>query len=85
MVRRRRWCHHIPLKCPWTITSDNETLTVVITCLKGTFNYDVWIRVTALPEGKLNVSKQIDFIKHNSLLESLSKDLDEYEVFLSPI
>ena len=27
-------CQHIPLNCPWTITSGNETLTVVITCLK---------------------------------------------------
>ena len=72
-------CQHIPLNCPWTITSENETLTVVITCLKWTFNYDFWIRVTAHPEGNPNVSKQTDINKHNPLLESLSEALDEYE------
>ena len=29
-------CQHIPLNCPWTITSGTETLTVVITCIKWT-------------------------------------------------
>ena len=43
-------CQHIPLNSPWTITSGTETLTVVITCIKWTFNYDFWIRVTAHPE-----------------------------------
>ena len=33
-------CQHIPLNFPWTITSGNETLIVVITCIKWTFNYD---------------------------------------------
>ena len=75
-------CQHIPLNCPWTITSGNETLTVVITCLKWTFNYDFWIRVTAHPDGNPNILKQGDIIKHNPLLGSLSEALDEY---LSPI
>ena len=43
-------CQHIPLNSPWIITSEHETLTVVIACLKWTFNYDFWIRVTAHPE-----------------------------------
>ena len=77
-------CQHIPLNCPWTITSGNETLTVVITCLKWTFNYDFWIRVTAHPEGNPNISKHIDFNKDNPLLESLSEALDEYEDFPEP-
>ena len=47
---------HIPLNCQWIITSGNETLTVVITCLKWTFNYDFWIKVTAHPEGNPNIS-----------------------------
>ena len=72
-------CQHIPLNCPWTITSENETLTVVITCLIWTFNYDFWIRVTAQQEGNPNISKQIDINKHNPLLESLSEALDDYE------
>ena len=74
-------CRHIPLKCPWTITSGTETLTVVITCLKWTFNYDFWIKVTAHPEGNPKISKQIYINKHNPLLVSLSEALDDYENF----
>ena len=77
-------CHHIPLNFPWTITSDNKILTVVITCLKWTFNYVFWIRVTAHPEGNPHFSKQFDINKHNPLLESLSEALDEYEDFPEP-
>ena len=74
-------CQHIPMNCQWTITSENETLTVVITCLKWTFIYDFWKRVTAHPEGNPNISKQIDINKNNTLLVSLSEALDEYEDF----
>ena len=77
-------CQHIPLNCPWTITSGNETLTVALTCLKWTFSYDFWIRVTAHREGNPNISKQIDIIKHNLLLKSLSEALDEYEDLPEP-
>ena len=48
-------CQHIPLNCPWTITSGTETLTVVITCIKWTFNYNFWIRITAHPEWNPNI------------------------------
>ena len=75
---------HIPLNCPWTITPGTETLTVIITCLKWTFNYYFWIRVTAHPEGNPNVSKQVDINKHNTLLESLSEALDDCEDFPEP-
>ena len=75
-------CQQVPLNCPWTITSGDETLTVVISCLKWTFTYEFWIRVTAHPEGNPNFSKQIDIIKHNPLLVSLSEALDDYEDFL---
>ena len=77
-------CQHLPLNCPWTIPSGNETLTVVITCLKWTFNYDFWIIVIAHPEGNLNSSQQIDINKDNPLLESLSEALDENEAFPGP-
>ena len=77
-------CQHRPLKCPWTITSANETLTVVITFLKWTFNYDFWIRVTAHPERNPYILKQIDINKRNPLLESLSEALDEKEDFREP-
>ena len=76
-------CQHFPLNCPW-LTSEVETRTLVITCLKWTFNYDFWIRVIAHPEGKPNLSRQIDIKKHNPLLESLSEALDEYEEFPEP-
>ena len=77
-------CQVIPLNCPWTIISGNETLTVVITCLKWIFNYDFWIRVTAHPEGNPNILKQIDINKHIPLLVSLSEALDDYEKFPEP-
>ena len=74
-------CQQIPLNCPWTITSGNENLTVVITCLKWTFNYIFWIKVTAHPEGNPSISEQRDINKHNLLLLSLSQTLDENEDF----
>ena len=53
-------CQQIPLNCPWTITSENEAVKVVISCLKLNFNDDFWIRVTAHPERNSHISKQID-------------------------
>ena len=78
-------CHHIPFNYPWVITSGSETLTVVITCFKWTFNYDFWIRVTAHPEGNPKISEQTNINRHNPLLSSLSEALDEYEDFPEPI
>ena len=77
-------CQHIPRNRPWTITSENETLTVVNTCLEWTFNHDFCIRVTAHPEGNPHISKPIDINKHSPSLESLSEALHEYEDFLEP-
>ena len=77
-------CQHIPLNCPWTITSVNEILTVVITCLQWIFNYDFWTRVTAHPVGNPTISKQIAFRKPNPLLASQSDALDDYEDFSEP-
>ena len=77
-------CQHIPLNCPWTINSGDEDLTVVITCLKMTFNFDFWIRVTAHPEGNPNILKQIEINRYNPLLVSLSEALDDYEDFPEP-
>ena len=74
-------CQHNPLSCLWTITSENETLTVVITCLKCTFNYDFWKKMTAHPERNPSFPKQTDINKHNPLLVSLSEALDDYEDF----
>ena len=32
-------CNHIPLNCIWPITSQDTNQTVIITCLKWTFNF----------------------------------------------
>ena len=77
-------CQHFPLDCPRTITSENEFLTVVITCLKWTFNYGFWIKVTAHPDGNPNISKQRDINKRNRLLESASEALNDYKDFPEP-
>ena len=77
-------CQHIPLNCPWTIISDHETLTVVIRCLKWTFNYDFWIRVSAHPERNPNISKQKDTNQHHPLLVSPAEALNDYEGFPEP-
>ena len=77
-------CKHVPLNCPWIITSKGETLTVIITCLKWTFNYDFWSRVTVNPEGNSDLSKQIDLDDYHPLLKSLSDALNRYEDFPEP-
>ena len=77
-------CKHFPLNCPWTITSRNESLTVIITCLKWTFNYDFCVRVTAHPQGAPNVSKQIDLDDQHPFPRSLTDALNLYEVFPEP-
>ena len=68
-------CQHIPINCPWTIVSNDENLSVIITCLKWTFNYDFWIRVTVYPEEIPQISKQVDIGEYSPLLESLSEAL----------
>ena len=74
-------CQHTPLNCPWTITSENEALTVVITRLRWTLNFDFWIRVTAHLEGNPIISKQIENNQHRTLLAPVSEALNDYEDF----
>ena len=74
-------CKHVPINCPWIKTSKDETLTVIITCLKWTFNYDFWIRVKVHPEGKSGIAKQIDLDDHHPLLKSLSDAINQYKEF----
>ena len=69
-------CKHIPLNCPWTMTSKDESLTFNISCLKWTFNYDFCVRVTAHPQGAPSVSKQIHLDDHHPLLRSLTDALN---------
>ena len=77
-------CKYFPTNCPWTITSKDESLTVTITCLKWTFNYDFCVRVTAHPQGASNVSKQIDLDDHHLLFTSLTDALNLCEAFPEP-
>ena len=68
-------CKHIPINYLWTVTSEDTRLTVIITCLKWTFNYDFWVRVTAYPLGAPNATKQIDLDDDHPLLRSLTDAL----------
>ena len=77
-------CKHMPLKCLWSITSQDKNLTVIVTCLKWTFNCEVCVRVTAYPLGAPNISKQVDLDDHHPLLRSLTDALNLYEAFLEP-
>ena len=77
-------CQHIPINCPWTIVSNDENLFVIITCLKWTFNYDFWIRVTVYPEENTQISNQVDIWEYSPLLESSSEALFKYYEFPEP-
>ena len=77
-------CKHVALNCPLIITFEDETLTVIFTCLKWTFNYDFWIQVKVHPEGNWQISKQVDLDDHHLLLRSLSDALNLYEAFPEP-
>ena len=77
-------CQYVPLTSPWTITGKGGTLQIIITSLEWIFNYSFWIRVTALPEGNPNISKQINIDKHHPLPESLSEALNDYVKLLDP-
>ena len=74
-------CQHVSLNCSWTITSEDETLAIIITCLKWTSSYVFWTRVTAHPEENPNFSEGININKHHPLLESLSQALKRLREF----
>ena len=77
-------CKHIPLNCLWPITSEDTNLTVIITCLKWTFNYEFCVRVTAYPLETPNSFQQIDLDDHHPLLRSLTDALNLYKAFPEP-
>ena len=74
-------CKQIPLKCIWPIISPDTNQTVIITCLKWTFNFEFCVRATAYHLGAPNISKQIDLDDHHPLLRSLTDALHLYEAF----
>ena len=75
---------HVSLNCPWTITSEDETLPITITSLERTFNYDFWIKVTAHSEVNPINSRQTNINKYHPLPESLSEALNDYVNFSEP-
>ena len=77
-------CKHIPLNCIWPITYQDTNLTVTITCLKWTFNFEFCVRVTAYPLEAPNISKLIDLDDHPPLHRSLTDALHLYEAFPQP-
>ena len=77
-------CHYIPINCPGVIASNDGILSVIITCLKWTFNYDFWIRVTVYPEENPQVSQQVDIWEHSPLLGSLDEALSKNYNFPEP-
>ena len=77
-------CNHIPLKCIWPIASQDTNLTVIITCLKRTFNPELCVQVTAYQLEAPNISKQIDLDDHHPLRRSLTDALHLYEAFPEP-
>ena len=70
--------------CPWTITSNNESITVNITYLKWTFCYDFWIRVEIHPQGNPTVSQLLDIDELHPLFKSLATALLNYYEFPEP-
>ena len=77
-------CKQISINCYWTVNSKAKNLTIIITCLKWTFNYDFCVRITAIPQRAPNVSKQIDLDDDHSLLRPLTDALSIYQVFHEP-
>ena len=75
---------HILLNCFWTITSHDTNLSVVVTCLRWTFNCELCVRVTAYPLGAPNISKQIDLDDHHPLLRASTDARNLYEAFPEP-
>ena len=77
-------CKHLPLNCLWTPTSQDISLSVIITCLKWTSNYDFCVRKTAYSLGAPNISKQIDLDDCHHLLRPLTDALNLHEAFPEP-
>ena len=64
--------------CPWTITTNNEGITVNITYIKWTFNYDFCIRVENHPHGSPKASQLLDIDELHPLFKSLARALLNY-------
>ena len=70
--------------CPWTITTNNESITLNITYRKWTFNYDFWIREEIHPQGNLKAFQLLDIDEIHPLFKSLATALLNYYEFPEP-
>ena len=70
--------------CPWTITTNNESITVNIIYLKWTFKYDLWIRVETHPQENPKGSQLLDIDELHPLFKSLATALLNYYEFPEP-
>ena len=70
--------------CPWTITSNHESITLNITYLKCTFSYDFWIRVDIHPLGNPTTSQILNNDEFYPLFKSLATALLNYYEFPEP-
>ena len=61
--------------CPWTITTSNESITVNITYLKWTSNYDFWIREEIHPQGIPKAFQLLEIDETHPLFKSLATAL----------
>ena len=77
-------CKQIPLNCIWPITSQDTNQTVIITCLKWTFNFEFCVQVTAYQLGAPNIPKQIYLDDNHPLLRSLTDAPHLNEAFPEP-
>ena len=64
--------------CPWTITTNNESITVNIIYLKWTFDYDFRVRVEIHPIGNAKAPQLLVIDELHPLLQSLSTALLNY-------
>ena len=70
--------------CPWTITSNYESITVNITYLNWIFIYDFWTPVEIHPQGNPIASQQLDIDGPHPLFKSVAKALLNYYKFPEP-
>ena len=77
-------CQLYPLNFSWTLISKGEILTVLVTCLKWTYNYEFWIQITAHPQRDPNIPKQKISTSITPMLKFLSDAFYKNKQFPEP-
>ena len=70
--------------CPWTITSNNDSITVTITYLKWTSSYDFWIREEIHPRWNPTISKFLENRRTSPFVQICTMALLNYYKFPEP-